>query len=55
MDTISPPIRNTARALILRDQNILLLRKFGYAGKQTVPNLALHTAFEICLPSTAPT
>jgi 8-oxo-dGTP diphosphatase len=32
MDSISPPIRNTVRALILRDQNILLLRKVGYAG-----------------------
>jgi ADP-ribose pyrophosphatase YjhB (NUDIX family) len=30
MDSIVPPIRNTARALILQDNNILLLRKDGY-------------------------
>jgi len=30
MDPIVPPIRNTARALILQDNNILLLRKDGY-------------------------
>jgi len=31
MEAIIPPIRNTARALIRRDNNILLLRKNGYA------------------------
>jgi ADP-ribose pyrophosphatase YjhB (NUDIX family) len=30
MESIVPPIRNTARALILQDNNILLLRKDGY-------------------------
>lgn len=30
MDSIVPPIRNTARALIMQDNNILLLRKDGY-------------------------
>jgi len=30
MDSIVPPIRNTARALIQQDNNILLLRKDGY-------------------------
>jgi 8-oxo-dGTP diphosphatase len=30
MEPIIPPIRNAARALILRDNNILLLRKDGY-------------------------
>ena len=32
MEPIIPPIRNAARALILQDNNILLLRKDGYAG-----------------------
>jgi 8-oxo-dGTP pyrophosphatase MutT (NUDIX family) len=31
MDSIVPPIRNAARALILQGDNILLLRKDGYA------------------------
>jgi len=31
MDPLTPPIRNAARALIVRDNNILLLRKEGYA------------------------
>ena len=31
MSTLTPPIRNAARALILRDKHILLLRKEGYA------------------------
>jgi 8-oxo-dGTP diphosphatase len=30
METIIPPIRNAARALIMLDNNILLLRKAGY-------------------------
>lgn len=30
MESITPPIRNAARALILQDNNILLLRKAGY-------------------------
>lgn len=30
MDTLSAPIRNAARALIVRHNNILLLRKEGY-------------------------
>jgi len=30
MESIIPPIRNAARALILQDNNILLLRKDGY-------------------------
>ncbi len=30
MESIIPPIRNTARALILQGENILLLRKDGY-------------------------
>jgi ADP-ribose pyrophosphatase YjhB (NUDIX family) len=30
MEPIIPPIRNTPRALILQDNNILLLRKEGY-------------------------
>jgi ADP-ribose pyrophosphatase YjhB (NUDIX family) len=30
MDALSPPIRNAARALILRNNSILLLRKDGY-------------------------
>jgi ADP-ribose pyrophosphatase YjhB (NUDIX family) len=30
MDTLTPPIRNTARALIVQENNILLLRKEGY-------------------------
>ena len=30
MESIIPPIRNAARALILQDSNILLLRKDGY-------------------------
>jgi ADP-ribose pyrophosphatase YjhB (NUDIX family) len=30
MESIIPPIRNAARALILQDDNILLLRKDGY-------------------------
>ena len=30
MDSIVPPIRNTARALIRQDEHILLLRKDGY-------------------------
>jgi ADP-ribose pyrophosphatase YjhB (NUDIX family) len=30
MEPIIPPIRNAARALILQDNNILLLRKDGY-------------------------
>ena len=29
MEPISPPIRNAVRALILRDNSILLLRKAG--------------------------
>jgi len=32
MESITPPIRNAARALILQDNNILLLRKDGYEG-----------------------
>ena len=32
MESIIPPIRNAARALILQDNNILLLRKDGYEG-----------------------
>ena len=32
MESIIPPIRNAARALILQDSNILLLRKDGYEG-----------------------
>ena len=32
MTTLTPPIRNAARALIVRDNQILLLRKEGYAG-----------------------
>jgi ADP-ribose pyrophosphatase YjhB (NUDIX family) len=32
MHSLSPPIRNAARALIVRDGNILLLRKEGYVG-----------------------
>ena len=32
MDSIVPPIHNTARALIQQDNNILLLRKDGYEG-----------------------
>ena len=32
MEQLIPPIRNAARALILQDNNILLLRKDGYAG-----------------------
>ena len=32
MESIISPIRNTARALIRQDNNILLLRKDGYAG-----------------------
>ena len=31
MNSLTPPIRNAARALIVRDSNILLLRKEGYA------------------------
>ena len=31
MSTLTPPIRNAARALIVRRHNILLLRKEGYA------------------------
>ena len=31
MEAIIPPIRNAARAVILQDNNILLLRKDGYA------------------------
>ena len=31
MEPITPPIRNAVRALIRRDNNILLLRKDGYA------------------------
>lgn len=31
MSTLTPPIRNAARALIVRHRNILLLRKEGYA------------------------
>jgi ADP-ribose pyrophosphatase YjhB (NUDIX family) len=31
MEPILPPIRNAARAVILQDNNILLLRKEGYA------------------------
>jgi 8-oxo-dGTP diphosphatase len=31
MESIIPPIRNAVRALILQDDNILLLRKDGYA------------------------
>ena len=30
MDKLTPPIRNAARAVIVRDSNILLLRKEGY-------------------------
>jgi 8-oxo-dGTP diphosphatase len=30
MESITPPIRNAARALILQEDNILLLRKDGY-------------------------
>lgn len=30
METLLPPIRNAARALIVRDNNILLLHKQGY-------------------------
>ena len=30
MESITPPIRNAARALILQENNILLLRKAGY-------------------------
>ncbi len=29
MSTLTPPIRNAARALIVQDNNILLLRKAG--------------------------
>ncbi|NOR41322.1 MAG: NUDIX domain-containing protein [Gammaproteobacteria bacterium] len=32
MESIISPIRNTARALIQQDNNILLLRKAGYEG-----------------------
>jgi len=30
MEPLTPPIRNAARALILQEDNILLLRKDGY-------------------------
>jgi len=34
MEPIIAPIRNTVRALILQDNNVLLLRKDGYEGGQ---------------------